>query len=257
MDREKLFKGVDENLLQKWRAFDAANPKVYESFKVQAFKVHAIGFKHYSAWTILTAVRFQYDLETDRADDEFKINNDFVALYARKFLYDYPHMEGFFELRSLKTRKSSEADKGDDMKRIDKAVIGIVFLIFSAVGIFTMKHAEGVGYKPKAEIQTVEITASGGSPIPAAFDYTNSQSLIQSSALNCNTLKVISTVNARCYMKFADSGTSSPASTVDGSHVIAAATLMIDYADNLKIKKFWFLRCTGAPTTGDVVVQCF
>jgi len=142
------------------------------------------------------------------------------------------------------------------MKTFDKAAFGVGLLVIAFILSVTIgpRYSEATGYRPKAAIQTVEITASGGAPIPASFDNGDSQSLIQQTASNCQNLKVISTIAARCYLKFSDSN-ATPSDVVDGSHVIGPNS--IDYADNLLIKKFWFLRCTGGPTTGDFVVECF
>jgi len=117
MDRETLYPGADDLLVKRWAKYHMANPQVYESFTLQALKMHAKGFAHYSAWTILTAVRFQYDLKVDRPKGEFKVNNDYIALYARKFLYDYPHMVGFFQLRNMKKRKRKikKGDRDEDL----------------------------------------------------------------------------------------------------------------------------------------------
>jgi hypothetical protein len=248
MDRPNLFEGVDETILKQWTKYHMEHPEVYASFKLKALQMWASGRSHYGARFLIEAIRYEMDLKRG-PDDPFKINNNFTPLYARQFLMDHPRMQGFFELRSLKSERKTQ---GDDMKSFDKAVIGMV-LLFGAL-LFA-----GAAHAAKPAIQTAEITASGGSPIPASFDEGDSQSLIKSDASSCNSIKVLSTVEAKCYLKFTDSATA-PADTIDGSFPVAAApsgSTVYDYADVIKMGNYWYLRCAGAPTAGVVTVMCF
>jgi hypothetical protein len=60
------------------------------------------GRKKYSAWTIINKIRWDRDIRTD--GDVFKINNDFIALYARKLIDEDSRFDGFFELRRMKPK---------------------------------------------------------------------------------------------------------------------------------------------------------
>jgi hypothetical protein len=57
------------------------------------------GFSNYSAQAIMERIRW----ETDEADVDgrstFKINNNYVAWYARKFMEAYYEHDGFFRTR--------------------------------------------------------------------------------------------------------------------------------------------------------------
>jgi hypothetical protein len=107
MHKRQLFRDVDPRLLKRWLAFDKANPCVYDRFLDLSFQVYKLGYRKYSAWTVLTAIRFQMDLTTK--GEEFKINNDYVALYARKFIQQYPFMVDFFVLRQMKKRRKKSS----------------------------------------------------------------------------------------------------------------------------------------------------
>ena len=77
--------------------FDKLNPQVWRMFARQALQAIKCGFKHYSARTIIEYMRHNTNIET--TDPEFKLNNNFVPYYARKFHREYPQYDGFFEIR--------------------------------------------------------------------------------------------------------------------------------------------------------------
>lgn len=85
---------------EKWWQWHKANPHVYELFK--RFTMQAIdrGHRNLSAWLIVNRVRWETSIETK--GDDFKINNDYIAFYARLFMHDFPQYKGFFRVRSLK-----------------------------------------------------------------------------------------------------------------------------------------------------------
>jgi hypothetical protein len=58
------------------------------------------GFKHYGAQTVFEAMRWHSEIVT--SDSDFKLNNDYVAYYARKFHAVYPANDGFFRLRKVR-----------------------------------------------------------------------------------------------------------------------------------------------------------
>lgn len=84
-------------------AFDAhhaQNPKIYELFKEFTFEKIQQGFKHYSHWGIINRVRWETDAAEDNSD--FKISNNWIAFYARKFMNDFPQHQGFFKIKQMK-----------------------------------------------------------------------------------------------------------------------------------------------------------
>jgi len=83
-----------------FEAFDEANPKIWELFKKYAHALLRRGITHWSADNILHKIRFETAVKGK--GDTFKINNNFSAFYARKFLNMYPACKGFFELRKSK-----------------------------------------------------------------------------------------------------------------------------------------------------------
>ena len=76
------------------------NPQIYESFVRTTFEAISRGHKKFSAEFIFNIMRW---LQDDRAkDDMYKINNNYKAFYARKFMEDYPIHKGIFETRKSK-----------------------------------------------------------------------------------------------------------------------------------------------------------
>ena len=72
------------------------NPQIYEAFKQFTTKAIERGHKNWSAEAIFNVMRWETGIE---GNDEFKINNNYKALYARLFMRDYPKYAGFFRIR--------------------------------------------------------------------------------------------------------------------------------------------------------------
>lgn len=93
---------IKSRLERAFEEFHWGNPSVYKLFKKFAFEVIRKGHQQYSADAIMHRVRWETNVVT--SDDEFKVNNNHVAFYARMFMRDFPEYKGFFRLRK------SEAD---------------------------------------------------------------------------------------------------------------------------------------------------
>lgn len=96
----QLFEGFDYKLVQAFIEWHQANPDVYREFESMAKTMHRKGRARYSQWTLVNALRWKRDLHT--TGDEFKINNNWIALLARLFVVRNPSMSSFFELRTKK-----------------------------------------------------------------------------------------------------------------------------------------------------------
>lgn len=110
--REHFEDSSDPALIKRFAAYHAQNLGVYAEFLQRALAVRRTGRRHYSAWTIIQAIRWDFDMRT--TGDVFKINNDHIAFYARMAMVDQPSLlEGFFELRRMKPegRRISGAEK--------------------------------------------------------------------------------------------------------------------------------------------------
>jgi len=85
-------KWTQENFIK----YDQENPDVYDLFKRFALEAS----KHrtrYSAKSIFHRIR--WETMVSGKDSEFKIDDGWISHYARKFLAEFPSLEGFFETR--------------------------------------------------------------------------------------------------------------------------------------------------------------
>ena len=86
-------------LLNRFNDFHEKNPEVYELFVRFTFEAIKRGHKRLSAWMIANRIRWETTIVTVNCD--YKISNDYIALYSRKFMKDYPHYDGFFKTKRM------------------------------------------------------------------------------------------------------------------------------------------------------------
>jgi hypothetical protein len=93
---------IDEEitLMNRFNNFNRDNPEVYELFKRFTFQAINKGHTRLSAWMIANRIRWETQIET--VNDDYKISNDYIALYSRKFMKDYPQHDGFFRIKPMK-----------------------------------------------------------------------------------------------------------------------------------------------------------
>ena len=92
-------KPVSENK-QKFLDWHRDNPHVYDLFKRFSFEAIERGHKNLSAWLIVNRIRWETSVVTQGSD--FKISNNNIAYYSRKFMQDHPEYDGFFRTKPLK-----------------------------------------------------------------------------------------------------------------------------------------------------------
>lgn len=91
---------------ERFAAFDAAHPEVYELFKRYTVQLWVAGRKRYSADAICHRIRWYYAVNPGK-DDGFKLNNNYSSRLARKLVAEEPDMAGFFEFRVLRAKEES------------------------------------------------------------------------------------------------------------------------------------------------------
>jgi hypothetical protein len=77
--------------------YDQANPGVWTAFVKFAFEM-AQKRKRLSAQLIIERIRWEVAIQTNPVD-QFRINNNYAAYYARKFEMFFPGFNGRFEMR--------------------------------------------------------------------------------------------------------------------------------------------------------------
>jgi len=102
-----LFSAHKGRIEQKFDQFDEANPKVWELFKRFTFEALESGQRHLSADAVCHRIRWETNVVSfgagynphDRRD--LKINNNYTAYYARKFMQAFPKYRGVFRTRGV------------------------------------------------------------------------------------------------------------------------------------------------------------
>ena len=84
---------------EEFDSFHRPNPHIFRMFRERAFAMRATGRSTYGARTIIENMRWDHDIQTTGVD--FKINDDWVPMYARLLLHRYPKIGPFFELRKV------------------------------------------------------------------------------------------------------------------------------------------------------------
>jgi hypothetical protein len=98
-----LFSEYPPSVLERFKSFHTANPWVFRKFCEEAFKLIELKKTSYGARCILESIRHDHH-KTIRGDEAFEINNDFIPIYARLFMYKFPEHLGFFKLREVKSK---------------------------------------------------------------------------------------------------------------------------------------------------------
>ncbi len=91
-----------KSIEQAFKEFNQANPKIYELFKEQVLRAQKAGKKKVSSKAIINYIRWEMHIKTT-SEDGYKINDAFTAMYARKYVHDYPHNKSLFEFRKRKS----------------------------------------------------------------------------------------------------------------------------------------------------------
>lgn len=89
-------RGAPKSAYEEW---DCQHPDVYAEFRRRTLALIEGGQSRYSAWTIISAIRFECDI---RGGTPYKINNNIIAFLTRKFQREYPAHRDFFETRRSK-----------------------------------------------------------------------------------------------------------------------------------------------------------
>ncbi len=82
---------------ERFKLFHEQNPHVYERIVSITRDLKLRGWKRAGIAMIFERLRWLYAIQT--SGDDYKLNNDFRALYARKVMQEYPEFNGFFATR--------------------------------------------------------------------------------------------------------------------------------------------------------------
>lgn len=92
-------------LQERFEAFHLANPLVYRALVRFAGQAIDAGHDRLSIWLLANRLRWEAIVST--TGDDYRINNNFLALYARLAMAKEPRLDGFFETRKLKDSEAA------------------------------------------------------------------------------------------------------------------------------------------------------
>jgi len=95
-----------DEMRQQVSAFHASHPEVWGLFVRFTNELIDRGFNNYSVNAIFERIRWECDSVGGDGKSTFKLNNNYRAFYARRFMRMYPQREGFFRTR----RQTSQED---------------------------------------------------------------------------------------------------------------------------------------------------
>lgn len=93
-----------EEMREQVKAYHKKHPEVWQLFCDFSFQMIDRGYKHYSAKAVFERIRWEKDAGGDGVT-QFKVGNNYPAFYARAFMKQYPHHDGFFRLREQTSHK--------------------------------------------------------------------------------------------------------------------------------------------------------
>ncbi len=101
MTEDEFFKMLNKSRLgKKWLRWHNLNPEFYRLFERYTLQAIYRGHLKLSGWLIANRVRWESSIVTK--GDDYKISNDFIALFTRLFMINNPQYIGFFETKQMK-----------------------------------------------------------------------------------------------------------------------------------------------------------
>lgn len=95
--------GYARTSTEKFERFDELNPHVYQMILQVTRQLQAKGFKNAGMKMIFERLRWLWAMQTQGED--YKLNNNYTAFYARKVMRENPDLEGFFKVRAQRSRE--------------------------------------------------------------------------------------------------------------------------------------------------------
>lgn len=92
----------DATIQERFAAFHAANPHVYDRLRRLALELVRAGHKRIGIGMLFEVVR--WSAMTTRGDDVYKLNNNHRSRYARLLVDNEPELATAFELRDLRAK---------------------------------------------------------------------------------------------------------------------------------------------------------
>ena len=86
--------------IQLFREYHDERPEIYYHFKKYSMQMYQSRRNHYGAKGVMERIRWDYALRYP--EEDFKISNSFISMYARLLMFERPEMEGFFRTKRVR-----------------------------------------------------------------------------------------------------------------------------------------------------------
>lgn len=91
-----------------YKKWDEKNPHFYPLFERFALQLADRGHRQIGVALIFERIRWESMIRTD--GEPWKLNNNYRAIYARRFMRDHPRFDELFRLRELTAFTEGEAE---------------------------------------------------------------------------------------------------------------------------------------------------
>lgn len=108
-----------DEMAEQCATFHRQHPEVWDLFVQFTNEMVRKGFSNYSVNAIFERIRWEKDAGGD-GTESFKLNNNYRALYARRFMKMYPEHDGFFRTRE----QTSEVKPATGLPELSPAAYG-------------------------------------------------------------------------------------------------------------------------------------
>jgi len=84
---------------ERFEDFHRANPHIFHELVQVALEAKRAGYEQWSINGAFEVVRWNKQVKGEDPHSEYKLNNSYRALYARKLMTEVPALAGFFQTR--------------------------------------------------------------------------------------------------------------------------------------------------------------
>lgn len=109
-----LFKEIKPHIMRGFKTYHLENPHVYPHIKRFAYQAKEAKRTRFSIRMIFERMRWYMTIETN--GDEFKLNSNYMAPYARMLMVEDPSFIDLFERRSQVRPLSKKPPKQGELK---------------------------------------------------------------------------------------------------------------------------------------------
>lgn len=107
-----LFERYPQKVRDRFWKFHQANEPIWRLFVKKTFGAMEKGHKKYGARRIAEEIRWDIEHGVVKGVEVFEVNDDYVPIYARLFMWYWPQFMGFFEFRKVTSKgKMSEEER--------------------------------------------------------------------------------------------------------------------------------------------------